>query len=88
MKRILYLTLILLAVASISNAQKTIFAGGEITYEHIADSTYQFYANLYQDCAGEQEPTTITACFQYPCDTGYSFSTTLTKQIHVAMLRL
>lgn len=60
-------------------AQPAIFAAGEITYEHISDSTYTFYANLYQDCTGGKEPDTITACFNDPCDNTYSFTAKLAK---------
>ncbi len=73
------LVFILLLFNCTSFAQKAIFSGGEITYEHIADSTYRFYANLYLDCAGGQEPPTIPACFNNPCNSTLSFTTLLTK---------
>ncbi len=75
-------TLLFLISFSISincSAQRPIFAAGEITYEHSSDSTYTFYANLYQDCAGGKEPDTVIACFNNPCDNSFSFTAKLAK---------
>ncbi|MBS1773883.1 MAG: T9SS type A sorting domain-containing protein [Bacteroidetes bacterium] len=53
------------------------FAGGEIFYEWISDSTYRFFVVVYRDCAGSTLPSTMPLCFKNPCNASQNFSATM-----------
>lgn len=74
MKKTLFALLLLLA--ALAHPGKTFAshaAGGEITYEWIADSTYRFYFTLYRDCFGIPEPDSAIICFYDSCDNNLNF---------------
>ncbi|MEZ5016609.1 MAG: T9SS type A sorting domain-containing protein [Flavipsychrobacter sp.] len=43
-------------------------AGGEMIYEHLADSTYRFFVKLYQDCTSGSAPDSIPICLRDTCN--------------------
>ena len=60
-------------------ANATHAAGGEITYQWISGSTYKINFIFYRDCAGTNEPGTVTLAYSSNCSPSFCTTITLIK---------
>lgn len=68
--KLLLSVLLLTSVSAYSNNVN----GGELYYEHIADSTYKFILKIYWNCdSGIPEPSTMTICWYDSCSSYQAF---------------
>ena len=59
----------LLCSSSNIYAQSASVAAGDLIYVHIADSTYQVFLKLYQDCSATSAPDSVPLCISNSCTT-------------------
>ncbi|OSZ78180.1 hypothetical protein CAP35_07930 [Chitinophagaceae bacterium IBVUCB1] len=75
MKKYLHLLIFCLTILTTNGTRAQNLAGGEITYEWIADSTYRVIFKSYFECVGIAEPNTMSLCITNTCSTAVLTST-------------
>jgi gliding motility-associated-like protein len=78
MKKLLFVFLSVLALASVREAKASHLAGGELIYDYVGSNTWHFIFKFYRDCTGISEPASFTMCYRNTC-TGTSSSISLAK---------
>ena len=58
---------VIITASFTNNAIASNVEGGNISYLHISDSTYQFFYKLYVDCSGVQPPASVNMCIFNNC---------------------